>query len=253
MINIQLHGTKNCTQLDGLHQDCSTVRRTTTPFYRSERACRSISNSQQKIPQRDRKVSSRGLKAEDLKDRAMGRADNAGPNCRTLGTLKRMIYGPFEGGDSKRGSSPTKGRHSHFQRLPSPFSIHLPRFLLLQQGFLTHRIPSRDNVDDSSPSVVCTQGQGKADRLFPSSPLRANIILILAEILKRGGVDARAGRNRNPPIFNEFHFPKVNPRTVRRNRKLNLFKLCVASGRKRGYVCRGKELASDLPRVCSTI
>lgn len=37
------------------------------------------------------------LKAEDLKG-AMGRADNAGssPNCRTLGILKRMIYGLLE-------------------------------------------------------------------------------------------------------------------------------------------------------------
>lgn len=117
------------------------------------------------------------------------------------------------GGDSKRRFPRRRGKErKHFRRaLPSPPPHPDDSF---SNGFLTHRIPSRDNVHDSSRASCVHKGKvAGIDRLFPRfslSLLRVNIILISAEIwngVREGaGVNApeRSG-NRNShfqrPIF----------------------------------------------------
>lgn len=90
-------------------------------------------------------------------------------------------------------------------------------------GFLTHRIPSRDNVHDSSRASCVHKGKvAGIDRLFPRfslSLLRVNIILISAEIWN--GVERvrawmhRSGVGIEIPIFNARFSNAVSPRNSR--------------------------------------
>lgn len=71
------------------------------------------------------------------------------------------------GGDSKRRFPRRRGKErKHFRRaLPSPPPHPDDSF---SNGFLTHRIPSRDNVHDSSRASCVHKGKvAGIDRLFP--------------------------------------------------------------------------------------
>lgn len=134
-------------------------------------------------------------------------------------------------------------------------------------GFLTHRIPSRDNVHDSSRASCVHKGKvAGIDRLFPRfslSLLRVNIILISAEIWN--GVERvrawmhRSGAGIEIPIFNARFSNAVSPRNSRHSFKgfqglktqyLNYspsFEMDARSCLSR-WKSRGKW---DSPRVCS--
>lgn len=142
----------------------------------------------------------------------MGRADNAGssPNCRTLGILKRMIYGPLQ----EIRNEDSKFFHEGVGNT-TIFDAPPPRYPddSFSNGFLTHRIPSRDNVDDSSRASCVHKGKvARIDRLFRRPLLRVNIILISAEIwngVERCGCGCTNWRNRNPHFQRSPDFPTL--------------------------------------------
>lgn len=124
-------------------------------------------------------------------------------------------------------------------------------------GFLTHRIPSRDNVDDSSRASCVHKGKvARIDRLFRRPLLRVNIILISAEIwngVERCGCGCTNWRNRNPHFQRSPVFPTL--RFLGQAFEIPAFfqgsktQYLNYSRRMLGYVCRGKDLAaSDSPR-----
>lgn len=115
-------------------------------------------------------------------------------------------------GDSKRRFEvlPRRGREH-----TTIFDAPPPRYPddSFSNGFLTHRIPSRDNVDDSSRASCVHKGKvARIDRLFRRPLLRVNIILISAEIwngVERYGCGCTNWRNRNPHFQRSSDFPTL--------------------------------------------